>query len=433
MKRLNLLALAAMFACTGAFIACEDPKEPEIDPIDDPETVAVTGIEFGANSGADGISEVGDGGVTATLTIAADGNPVILRPTVLPVNATNKNITWTSSNPEAATVAKGIVSPVAEGETTITATTVDGGFEAKCKVTVLAPEPPEPTVPVEDMRISRSGATILIGQTITIIATILPEGAPQEVTFTSNNTAVATVTAEGLVTAVSNGNADITVTSVGLTAAGEPVYRISNITVSDEIGRRCLTGTPEWGETLGEPYFASDQTWDLGGVVWSDAVEITGGETKLTYDGGNHNTGGYKSDFRHNPDSNYKGDFFSWCAVVRHQEVLCPDEWRVPTVDDFVALDKALGGNGTNQTGTQIVPKYLSDWGGQLAGWVPYDSPTKGNPIYSPEVNGMYWTANEYNEYEGNLLLLGAPGGSNQPLNHTGKGVGSILRCVKDI
>lgn len=59
-----------------------------------------------------------------------------LTATVAPENATNKNVTWTSSDETVATVKNGVVTALAKGEATITVTTKDGGFKAECKVTV---------------------------------------------------------------------------------------------------------------------------------------------------------------------------------------------------------------------------------------------------------------------------------------------------------
>lgn len=66
------------------------------------------------------------------------GSSSTLTATVAPENATNKAVTWTTDNAEVATVADGVVTAVAEGTATITATTVDGGFTASCAVTVTA-------------------------------------------------------------------------------------------------------------------------------------------------------------------------------------------------------------------------------------------------------------------------------------------------------
>ena len=64
------------------------------------------------------------------------GRTATLTATVLPGNAQNKNVTWTSSNPAAATVNNGVVTAVAVGSTVITVTTEEGGFTATCQVTV---------------------------------------------------------------------------------------------------------------------------------------------------------------------------------------------------------------------------------------------------------------------------------------------------------
>lgn len=66
------------------------------------------------------------------------GEQVQLTATVLPENATNRNVTWSSSNSKVATVdANGLVTIVGEGEAIITAKTTDGSnLSATCKITV---------------------------------------------------------------------------------------------------------------------------------------------------------------------------------------------------------------------------------------------------------------------------------------------------------
>ena len=65
------------------------------------------------------------------------GTSETLTATIAPTNATNKKVTWTSSNPAVATVdASGKVTGVANGTATITVTTEDGGHTATCAVEV---------------------------------------------------------------------------------------------------------------------------------------------------------------------------------------------------------------------------------------------------------------------------------------------------------
>lgn len=63
-----------------------------------------------------------------------------LTATVIPENATNKNVIWNSSNPSVASVANGAVIAKKAGTATITATSVDGDFQSKCVVKVIKPK-----------------------------------------------------------------------------------------------------------------------------------------------------------------------------------------------------------------------------------------------------------------------------------------------------
>ena len=66
------------------------------------------------------------------------GDEKIISATVLPENASNKNVVWSSSNPEIASVnAEGIITALNPGRTVITATTEDGGYTAECEINVL--------------------------------------------------------------------------------------------------------------------------------------------------------------------------------------------------------------------------------------------------------------------------------------------------------
>lgn len=71
--------------------------------------------------------------VTASI---GTGESLTLTPIFSPETATNKNVTWSSSDKTVATVENGIVTPLKKGTTTITVTTEDGGFSASCLVTV---------------------------------------------------------------------------------------------------------------------------------------------------------------------------------------------------------------------------------------------------------------------------------------------------------
>lgn len=66
------------------------------------------------------------------------GKAEALSAVVIPANADNKTVSWSTSDPSVATVANGLVTAVKEGSATITVTTADGGKTATCAVTVSA-------------------------------------------------------------------------------------------------------------------------------------------------------------------------------------------------------------------------------------------------------------------------------------------------------
>lgn len=73
----------------------------------------------------------------AELKFSKIGESAVLTATVEPANATNKEVIWSSSDENVATVDNGVVTAVGNGTAAITVTTVDGNFTATCEVTVL--------------------------------------------------------------------------------------------------------------------------------------------------------------------------------------------------------------------------------------------------------------------------------------------------------
>ncbi len=142
---------------------------------------------------------------TATVSI---GNVSNLTATITPSNATNKTVTWSSSNTTKATVsASGVVTGVAAGNVIITATTTDGSFTSTSSITVIS-------IPVTGVAVSPATKSIVTGSYTNLTATVAPANATTKTfTWSSSNTAVATVSATGLVTGVTAGTATITATT----------------------------------------------------------------------------------------------------------------------------------------------------------------------------------------------------------------------------
>lgn len=144
---------------------------------------------------------------TATLSVGATQQ---VTPTVAPANATNKTVTYSSNNTGVATVnGAGLITAIASGTATITVTTQDGSKTATAVITVNSSN-----VAVTSVSLSPGSATLAVGGTQQLTPTVLPSNATNKsVSYTSNNTGVATVDASGLVTAIANGTATITVTT----------------------------------------------------------------------------------------------------------------------------------------------------------------------------------------------------------------------------
>ena len=190
----------------------------------------------------------------------------------------------------------------------------------------------------------------------------------------------------------------------------------------------CNTNTPGWGDSLGIVSFVTAKTWTIQGTgtnahisqIWSDAVTASVCD-KVNFDGGSARS--FNADCRSNPGQ--KGDLFSWCAVVRFQHTLCPDDWRVPTQQDFIDLGIALGGRARNITDTITRNRYLNEWGGTYGGSF---SSTAGMAYQG--LRAGYWSQTELDATIGRRLRFDINGfissqGWSIKLN------GHTLRCIR--
>jgi len=141
------------------------------------------------------------------------GESETLVATVLPVNATDKTVSWTSSNPSVATVNNaGKVTAVLNGSATITARA--GNASAICTVTVS-----ETIIEVTSVTLNKSSLTLRVSESETLVATVLPGNATDKtVTWTSSDSSIATVDNSGKVMAVLKGTATITAKSGNVSA-----------------------------------------------------------------------------------------------------------------------------------------------------------------------------------------------------------------------
>ena len=185
----------------------------------------------------------------ATLELTTGGS-FDLTATVVPSNADNPAVVWTSSDASVAGVdANGLVSALKAGTATITATTVDGGMTASCAVTVADPAPV--VVPVTGVTLDQTNVEMALGSVVSmkLNATVLPENASNKaVTWSSDNTAVATVDANGLVTAVTAGTAHITVTTAD---GGKTAVAVVSVKAKPAVSIQCAYESPAFLTTEG--------------------------------------------------------------------------------------------------------------------------------------------------------------------------------------
>lgn len=169
-------------------------------------TVAVTGVTLSES--------------TASVVI---GSTIALTASVAPDDATDKGVSWMSSDDAKATVKDGVVTGIAAGDVVITATSVsDATKSASCAVTVS-----EDVIAVTGITLSSSAEKIAVGDTVTLTAAIAPANATNKAyAWKSSDDKIATVK-DGVVTGIDAGSADITVSA----AADSSIVATCKVTV----------------------------------------------------------------------------------------------------------------------------------------------------------------------------------------------------------
>lgn len=124
--------------------------------------------------------------------------------TIAPLNATNKDFTWASSDTSVATIDEmGNIVGLKAGSTTITATTADGGHSVSCELTVTE-------IKVKSIALEWKSIKLAKGETYTLVPTISPyNAANQNISWSSSSSSVVTVDTNGGLTALSQGGATI--------------------------------------------------------------------------------------------------------------------------------------------------------------------------------------------------------------------------------
>lgn len=217
---------------------------------------------------------------SVTLTGAKEvtvGNTIKLTATVKPKDATNKKVTYKSSDTKVATVdANGRVKGIKAGQVTITVTTADGEKTATITITVKENQ----VVKVTGVKITNKKTSLTVGETYTLKATVSPDNATNKsVKWTSSNPDVITVDTNGKLTAKKAGKATITVTTtdgsktdkveITVNEASKPVVeKTYKVTFKTDNNTTFKTVDVKEGKTVSNPGNPTKKYYDF--VEWVD-------------------------------------------------------------------------------------------------------------------------------------------------------------------
>ena len=156
-----------------------------------------------------------------------EGDSQVLTATVLPSDATDKTVSWSSSAPEVASVnSQGLVTALKEGEAVITAAV--GNISASCSVIVSGKY-----IEVQEVSLDHTTLELVEGDSQVLTATVLPSDATDKtVSWSSSAPEVASVDSQGLVTALKEGEAVITAVAGGVSGSCSVVVSQKSIPVN---------------------------------------------------------------------------------------------------------------------------------------------------------------------------------------------------------
>ena len=198
-----------------------------------------------------------------TMLSLSIGETETLTATVMPNNATDKTVVWTSSDESVAKVVDGKVTAVKSGNATITAKC--GGKTAECIVTVI--------VPVSSVTLDKNELMLPVGDAATLVATVKPDNATSKnVTWSSSNESVATVD-NGNVMAVKEGETIISA-SVGNISASCNVLVINTNRVIKYTAESLVT--PFNQDAFGAKIISNEYFYPNGIIVFDAPVTEIG-------------------------------------------------------------------------------------------------------------------------------------------------------------
>ncbi len=241
------------------------------------------------------------------------GESIKLTASIKPKDATNKEVSWTSSNPSIATVDKnGNVKGIKSGKVTITVTTVDGEKKATISIevkekkteTTTPTTPTDTTVKVKGISAKIDKSKMYVGEKAKITYVIDPSNAKEQgVTFSTDKSGIVSIDANGNVTGLKAGSVTITITtkdgskkatvsitieekpstptnpstgntpSTGGTTKPEETPKLTKVTINGP-------KTVEEGKTITLDFSITDKNYKYSSVTWE--IKNISGEATIT-------------------------------------------------------------------------------------------------------------------------------------------------------
>ena len=321
------------------------------------------------------------------------GNTLTLVATVLPADATDKSVSWTSDKEAVATVdANGRVTAKGNGKATITVTSKDQGKTASCEVTVAQW--------VTSISLGTTSLSLAIGAEATLsVTSVLPDNANDKTySWSSSDSSIASVDNSGKVTARANGNATIKATAND----GSGVFASCSV----EIDRIYVPQAVDMGTVVN----GKNIKWASFNIGASSPEEYglyyAWGETE--------------------PKSNYIWDTYKWCNVLYNTLTKYNTNSSYGNVDNKTVLESSddvasvkLGGKWrmpTDAEWTELQTKCTWTWttnynGTGVKGRIV--TATNGNSIFLPAAgyrgNTIPVNAGSYGYYWSSSLDTGNP------------------------
>lgn len=350
------------------------------------------------------------------------GNTLTLKATVLPADATDNSVEWSSNKATVATVDQnGTVKAIGNGTATITVKTKDQGKTATCAITVAQW--------VTSITLSKTYLSLPVGDEETIsVTSILPDNANNKsFTWSTSSNYVATVDQNGKITAKAIGDAVIKATAndgSGVFASCSVVVRKRGPSGSVDLGLSvfwatcniCESGfvsSPEkygdvyaWGET--ETHYSSKDP-----LIWKDGKTGYNFASYKWYDASTKTYTKYVT-------SRYFGTL-DYKSVLEPQDdvahVKLGGSWRMPTNQEWIELlNNCTWTWVTNYNGTGVNGRLVT-------------SNINGNSIFLPAASGcwdeynfngyneggVYWSSSlDYNNPHSAYIVGFGPGGVNR-------------------